>query len=502
MTSVEPLLRLEAGMRILVGNDAVLTVDARLAEAFQPGDALFVVPGRGEILHIPSSARQIARAAVSMASGAIPGLREATDTQIQGFFGGFAARLADERLWGQVQSENARDVERARGRGRSTTRLEATAAMRKGMIDGLRGWQSARSMRGHVLETVDHGAWRAELVGAELGVVAFVFEGRPNVVADATGVLRGGNSVVFRIGSDALGTAKKILELCTWPALDEAGLPRGAISIVDSTTHASAWALFLDGRVSLAVARGSGPAVDTLGTLAQSAGIPVSLHGTGGAWMVVDETAESENVEQCVFDSLDRKVCNTLNTCCIVRSAAETAVPAFLRGLERAAERRGTNYKLHIAAGTQIQQFEALHARRVQIERADGSHEEPQAEMIAATELGREWEWEGSPEVTLCLVDDIAQAVSLFNAQSPRFVACLLSREEARHRAFYESVDAPFVGDGFTRWVDGQYALSRPELGLSNWERGRLFGRGGILSGDSVHSVRTRVTGTSRGKPG
>ncbi len=91
--------------------------------------------------------------------------------------------------------------------------------------------------------------------------------------------------------------------------------------------------------------------------------------------------------------------------------------------------------------------------------------------------------------------------MSLFNAQSPRFVACLLSREEARHRAFYESVDAPFVGDGFTRWVDGQYALSRPELGLSNWERGRLFGRGGILSGDSVHSVRTRVTGTSRGKP-
>ncbi len=271
-----------------------------LAEAFQPGDALFVVPGRGEILHIPSSARQIARAAVSMASGAIPGLREATDTQIQGFFGGFAARLADERLWGQVQSENARDVERARGRGRSTTRLEATAAaMRKGMIDGLRAWQSARSMRGHVLETVDHGAWRAELVGAELGVVAFVFEGRPNVVADATGVLRGGNSVVFRIGSDALGTAKKILELRTWPALDEAGLPRGAISIVDSTTPRFRVGT-LPGRSRLARgrARGSGPAVDTLGTLAQSAGIPVSLHGTGGAWMVVDETAQSENVEQ------------------------------------------------------------------------------------------------------------------------------------------------------------------------------------------------------------
>ncbi len=54
-------------------------------------------------------------------------------------------------------------------------------------------------------------------------------------------------------------------------------------------------------------------------------------------------------------------------------------------------------------------------------------------------------------------------------------------------------MDAPFVGDGFTRWVDGQYALDRPELGLSNWEEGRLFARGGVLSGDSVYTVRTRM---------
>ena len=44
-------------------------------------------------------------------------------------------------------------------------------------------------------------------------------------------------------------------------------------------------------------------------------------------------------------------------------------------------------------------------------------------------------------------------------------------------------INAPFVGNGFTRWVDGQYALNRPELGLSNWQYGRLFGRGGVLSG-------------------
>jgi glutamate-5-semialdehyde dehydrogenase len=41
--------------------------------------------------------------------------------------------------------------------------------------------------------------------------------------------------------------------------------------------------------------------------------------------------------------------------------------------------------------------------------------------------------------------------------------------------------------------VDGQYALSKPELGLSNWAEGRLFARGGVLSGDGVFTVRTRV---------
>jgi glutamate-5-semialdehyde dehydrogenase len=44
-----------------------------------------------------------------------------------------------------------------------------------------------------------------------------------------------------------------------------------------------------------------------------------------------------------------------------------------------------------------------------------------------------------------------------------------------------------------TRWVDGQYALQKPELGLSNWQNGRTFARGGILSGDSIFTVRYRV---------
>jgi glutamate-5-semialdehyde dehydrogenase len=72
-------------------------------------------------------------------------------------------------------------------------------------------------------------------------------------------------------------------------------------------------------------------------------------------------------------------------------------------------------------------------------------------------------------------------------------VASLISDDPAVHDRFFAMVDAPFVGNGFTRWVDGQYALQRPELGLSNWQFGRLFGRGGVLSGDSIYTLRTRA---------
>jgi glutamate-5-semialdehyde dehydrogenase len=93
----------------------------------------------------------------------------------------------------------------------------------------------------------------------------------------------------------------------------------------------------------------------------------------------------------------------------------------------------------------------------------------------------------------LVIVESVDEAIDLFNQHSPRFIASLISARPEAHAAFYRAIDAPFVGTGFTRWVDGQYALHRPELGLSNWQHGRLFGRGAILSGESVFTIRTRA---------
>jgi glutamate-5-semialdehyde dehydrogenase len=95
--------------------------------------------------------------------------------------------------------------------------------------------------------------------------------------------------------------------------------------------------------------------------------------------------------------------------------------------------------------------------------------------------------------MTLAVVADVAEAVSLFNRYSPRLCASIVSEDAAERDRVWADVDAPFVGDGFTRWVDGQFALSTPELGLSNWEGGRLLARSAVLSGTSVHTIRLRA---------
>jgi glutamate-5-semialdehyde dehydrogenase len=414
------------------------------------------------------------------------------DDQISAFYEAFATRLESDAGFAPIAAANAADVARAKERGRSTTRLVLSDTMRRGMVGGLRMWRDAPAGRGSIVETVAHEGWRVEQVRSGLGVVGFVFEGRPNVFADATGVIRSGNTVVFRIGSDALGTAEAIVEHALDPALAEAGLPPGTASLVASASRAAGWAMFSDPRLSLAVARGSGGAVSQLGAVARQVGIPVSLHGTGGAWIVAGETADAEDFVAAVVHSLDRKVCNTLNTCCIVAARADDLVPAFLGALRRLEERQGVAAKLHVAEGHEhlipADWFEPR-----PIARAEGEVVEPQTEVIAGDHLGHEWEWEASPEVTLTIVADVEEAIRLFNDQSPRFAASLISGDAAEHERFFDLIDSPFVGNGMTRWVDGQFALNRPELGLSNWQFGRLFGRGGVLSGDSVFTIRTRA---------
>jgi glutamate-5-semialdehyde dehydrogenase len=489
----EQLRGLEPGQIIVHGGDRVTRVPPELAAAFAPGDRLVVVQATGDLLHVPQAEVQRVDRAVEAARAAFVELGTLGDDLISAFFGHFADRLAGDAAFAPIAEANVVDVADARRRGRSTTRLELSPRMRADMVAGLRAWREAPGGRDSVLEVVEHPGWRVEQRRAPLGVVGFVFEGRPNVFADACGVLRSGNTVVFRIGSDALGTARAIVTHALQPALDAAGLPAGAVALLETPARSAGWALFSHPGLALAVARGSGEAVEQLGAVARQAGVPVSLHGTGGAWLVAGTSADPDRFAAAVAASLDRKVCNTLNVCCIPETVAATLVPRFLDAVEQAAARRGTAAKLHVLEGSESHVQAERFTREVTLQRAAGEVTEVQAEVLPVAALGREWEWEGSPEVTLAVVGSVTEAVELFNRHSPRLVASLIAEDAAEQERFWASVEAPFVGDGFTRWVDGQFALGRPELGLSNWQHGRLLARSAVLSGDSVFTVRTRV---------
>ena len=455
------------------------TVSSLLAESFVQGDRLVVVQETGQLLHISQAIFELADRAVTQAKLAFAAMSSVTPTVISDFYESFARNLEDSKIFKRIAAANQEDVERAKSAGRSTTRLLIDDKMRTEMIGSLRMWRDLRDTRDVLANSVEHPSWEVQERRAPLGVVGFVFEGRPNVFADATGVLRSGNTVVFRIGSDALGTAREIMACALLPALKSSGLPDGAVQLIDSPERSSGYALFSHHGLGLAVARGSGQAVTQLGAVARQSGIPVSLHGTGGAWILVADSASPERVTACVRHSLDRKVCNTANVICLPRSPDLLA--AVLQGITEASASRSTRAVIHCASvADELRIKQSLkQSDEVELHVHQGDHH-----------LAEEWEWDQQPEVSIRFTESLEESCELFNTYSPRFVVGVISEDNRDFEIVYRLCEAPFVGDGFTRWVDGQYALARPELGLSNWQHGRLFARGGILSGDGVFSVR------------
>ena len=473
------LSKLSVGQVIPFAGNRWTTVSSSLADSFVQGDRLVVVQETGQLLHIPHAIFELADHAVTQAQFAFAAMSSVTPAEISDFYDSFANNLEDPRIFERITAANEEDVERAKSTGRSTTRLLIDEKMRTEMIGSLRMWRDLRDTRDVLGNSVEHPTWNVQERRAPLGVVGFVFEGRPNVFADATGVLRSGNTVVFRIGSDALGTAREIMASALLPALKSSGLPDGAVQLIDSPERSSGYALFSHHGLCLAVARGSGQAVSQLGAVARQSGIPVSLHGTGGAWILVADSASPERVTACVRHSLDRKVCNTANVICLPRSPGLLA--AVLQGIAQASASRSTRAVIHCASVDD----------ELKIEQSLKQPDEVELHVHQGdNHLAEEWEWDQQPEVSIRFTESLEESCELFNTYSPRFVVGVISEDNRDFEIVYRLCEAPFVGDGFTRWVDGQYALARPELGLSNWQHGRLFARGGILSGDGVFSVR------------
>ncbi|MBI60141.1 glutamate-5-semialdehyde dehydrogenase [bacterium] len=490
---MKKITTLTEGMELIHNGNLLYTVTEELSNNFKEGDKLIFIPNSNEPIHIPKFATDLVAKEIELAKKGFYELASATDEQINTFFDEFSTNLANDTIWKKIQTINQTDIKIAQEKKKSTTRLEANNTCRNNMIEGLQQFKNQPIKRVSNIEKISHKTWSVELLKNPLGIVGFVFEGRPNVIADATGVLKSGNTVVFRVGQDALQTAKAIMELALYPALDQAKLSRNCIRLLDHPARATAWALFANKTLNLAVARGSGHATRTLGNIAYQHGIQASLHGTGGAWMITSKSTDPNRLQDAIIGSLDRKVCNTLNTICILKSHQEPLLAATFHALEEAGKKLNESYKVHIESNSLKYIPEDKLKLKINVTRATGTEQENQFESIDITKSGTEWEWEKTPEITLIVVESIDEAIKLYNTYSPQFVASLITHNETELTYFFNHINAPFVGNGMTRWVDGQYALLAPELGLSNWENGRLLARSAILSGDSIYTTRLKM---------
>jgi len=473
---------------MLTGNGYVLhdgspvPIPADLASRFSEGDRLFV-SSDGGLLHVPRATEALVVSAVARARSAFSTLQTVEDRQITQFFVEARSLILQPAIQKMLKDINEADCRLAEQSGRSITRLRIDERMLSDMVESLALWEDHPVIRQREVERTVHEGWSATQWRTPLGVVGFVFEGRPNVVVDACGVLVTGNTCVFRIGRDARGTARALLATVIVPALRRAGLPEDSLVLIESDEHASGWSLFAQRELGLAVARGSGKAVQDLGSVARQSGVPVSLHGRGGAWFIVGGSADAEWLGAVLINSLDRKVCNTANVVCVPRERAAELSSVVVSSLAEAARRRLAVGCLHLVSGDT-----AVPPQNDRVTVIPADHDI----------LAKEWEWENDPEITMCVVDSFDEAIRLFNEYSPRLVASVITSDSAELERAWTSLECPFFGDGMSRWVDGQYAFDRPELGLSNWELGVPLGRGAILSGPDISRVRYRASQTDQ----
>ena len=330
------------------------------------------------------------------------------------------------------------------------------------MVAGLRSWARSPLRRDESLGRVEHDGWSVEARRAPLGVVGFVFEGRPNVFADATGVLRTGNTVVMRIGSDALGTASAIVTAALDPALAAAGLPAGTVvarpiagafrRLGAVRRSAGCRSPSLAARVPRCPARRGGPPGRHAGQPARHrrgvarrrrAGRRRALPRRRGA---LPRPQGVQHAERVLHPGRARRPRRR-----VPRAPSTTPPSGAARAPGCTSRRRRDRLSRRSAS-----------ARRSRSGGRTVNTSSRRRRRSPPTSSGGSGSGSTRPRSRSSSRADVDAAVALCNRHSPRFVASLVSDDPAEHDRFYAAVDAPFVGDGFTRWVDGQYALDTP----------------------------------------
>src|SRR6476661_6511996 len=236
----------------------------------------------------------------------------------------------------QILAANAKDVEAGRANGTSAAlldRLTLNDARIEALAGALENLAGLPDPVGNVVrgQTLPNGL-RLRQVNVPMGVVAAIYEARPNVTVDIAGLaLKSGNAVILRGGTAAAATNEVLVRILR-EALESVGLPADAVQTVDRFGREGANVLMrARGRVDVLIPRGGR---DLIQTVVNNSSVPVIETGEGNVHIFIDESASEEMAVDILLNAKTQRpsVCNTVETLLVhSRSTVLPAVAAALR---------------------------------------------------------------------------------------------------------------------------------------------------------------------------
>lgn len=232
-----------------------------------------------------------------------------------------------------ILKANKKDIIAARLRGAAfIDRLTLTESIIKQMADSLLGIIKLKDPIGLVLRSWNtSNGLHIEKVRTPFGVVAIIYESRPNVTSDCIGLcFKSGNSVILRGGSEALNSNLAIYNVLN-SVMRKHGLPRGAINLIGITDRKAIDALLkLDNYIDVVIPRGG---EELINKVVKSSRIPVIKHYKGICHVYVDAWADLNMAQKVCFNAKVQRpgVCNAMESMLVHRDVASRFLPGMLK---------------------------------------------------------------------------------------------------------------------------------------------------------------------------
>ena len=356
----------------------------------------------------------------------------------------------------KIVAANALDLDRAREAGMSLPlqdRLMLDSARIEAIAQSLEDIAGQEDPLGRVLSgsTISCGL-RIEQVTVPIGVVAMIYEARPNVTADAFGLcVRSGNACVLKGGSAARESCLAIVDSCR-AALEEAGLPVDALQYVDDDAEHTQTAELLGatGLVDVLIPRGG---ASLIRACVEGAKVPVIETGTGNCHIYVHSSADLAKARAILMNAKTQRigVCNAAESLLVDRSVARDYLPAMLSDLASAGVLVHADAETLSAAELVEDENRALVASHV-IEANDD-------------DWGREYL---ALEISVRVVSDVDEAIAHINRYGTGHSEAIVADSYEACEKFLSGVDAAVVyANASTRFTDGGVFGLGAEIGIS-----------------------------------